>query len=82
MTTAQATDYTAFIANRAIRAQVTAALLTGRLTVCPDCNELANPETGCTSCDQARFAALEAQYEAKMANAECGEYGMDTYSRY
>lgn len=81
MTTAQATEYTAFIVNPAIRAQVAASLLAGRAVICPDCNEIANPETGCTRCDDARFAAQEAEYDALMSGAETST-GCDQYARY
>jgi|GEM_PF-6525319 len=81
MNTAQATEYTAFITHRAIRAQVIAHLVSGRSVVCPDCNEIASPETGCTRCDDARFTAQAAEYDALMGGAETST-GCDAYARF
>jgi hypothetical protein len=70
MTTAQATEATAFIVHPALRAQAAAALIVGRTFLCPDCGQIANPDTGCTPCDDVKFASLCAEYDLMMANAE------------
>lgn len=80
MTTAQATEYTAFIANRAVRAQVIASLLAGRSAVCPDCNEIFNPETGCTRCDTVRFDTMAAEYDAQEMDRDAALYGREDFA--
>lgn len=81
MNTAQATEYTTFITHRALRAQVIASLVSGRSAVCPDCNNIYSPETGCSRCDAARFEAQAAAHDALMEAAEAAT-GCDAYARY
>ncbi len=50
-------------------------LVSGKRCLCPDCRFLAESDSVCDVC-------MVNAYEAKMANAECGEYGMDAYAEF
>lgn len=81
MTTEQITAATAFITHRAIRAQVAAHLASGVSFLCPECQQIADTNAGCTQCDEARFTAQAAEYDALMSGAETLT-GCDAYARF
>lgn len=67
MTTAQANELTAFITHPALRARAAHRLQTGQAFICPDCGQIAATEAGCFPCDEAKFEAQAAQYDARDA---------------
>jgi len=81
MTTEQITAATAFITHRAIRAQVATHLASGVSFLCPECQQIADTNAGCTQCGDARFAAQAADYDALMGGAEAST-GCDVYARF
>lgn len=81
MTTTQATEVTAFIVNPALRARAAARLVSGGAFLCPDCGQIADTAAGCYPCDDARFTAQEAEYDALMNSAETST-GCDAFARF
>ncbi len=81
MTTAQATEATAFIVHPGLRAMAAAALAAGRTFLCPECGQIASAETGCFPCDEVKFASLCAEHDALMEQGETAD-GCDAYARY
>ncbi len=81
MTTEQITAATAFITHRAIRAQVASHLATGVSFLCPECQQIADTAAGCAQCDEARFTAQAAAYDALMGGAEAST-GCDAYAHF
>jgi len=81
MNTQQITDATAFITHRALRATVAAHLASGLSFLCPGCGQIADTTAGCTPCDDARFTAQAAEYDALMGGAETST-GCDAYARF
>lgn len=80
MTIAAATEYTEFVTNRALRAHVVAALVSGRSAVCPDCTNIFSPETGCSRCDAAKFDAMAADYDAQEADRDAFLYDTPAFA--
>ncbi len=81
MSTAQITAATAFIVHPALRATVAGHLASGVSFVCPDCGQIADTAAGCSPCDDARFTAQAAAYDALTGGAETLT-GCDPYARF